>query len=103
SYRMPSEYWADNCSVVASFMAPYEAALRHEVGVRNLLWGSDYPHLEGTWPYTRQHLRFVFAGMPPEDVRPIVGENAVRLLNVDIDPLRAIADRNGPTIEELAV
>jgi len=102
TYRMPSEYWADNCSVVASFMAPYEAALRHEVGVKNLIWGSDYPHLEGTWPYTREHLRFVFADVPEDDVRLLVGENAVRLLNVDPAPLRAIADRIGPTPDEIA-
>ena len=28
------------------------------------MWGSDYPHDEGTYPYTREHLRQVFPGRP---------------------------------------
>jgi len=79
-----------------------ELAKRYEIGVDNMMWGNDFPHPEGTWPYTREHLRFVFADVPEDDVRLLVGENAVRLLNVDPAPLRAIADRIGPTPDEIA-
>jgi predicted TIM-barrel fold metal-dependent hydrolase len=101
--RMPSEYWATNCYNSGSFLAPHEAAMRHDVGLENLLWGSDYPHLEGTWPYTRLALRNTFAGLPEHDVRLILGENAIRAYNLDGARLRPIADRIGPRPEEVAV
>ena len=28
------------------------------------MWGSDYPHSEGTWPDTRVSLRHTFATVP---------------------------------------
>ena len=49
---------------------------------RNVLWGSDYPHLEGTWQFTAEEdeepqthlsLRFTFAGLPERPVRGMVG------------------------------
>ncbi len=101
--KYPSEYWSSNCFVVGSFMAPFESARRHEVGVRNLLWGSDYPHVEGTWPRTQLCLRNTFADVPEDDARLILGENAIGVYNLDRDKLRALADRIGPTPEQLAV
>jgi hypothetical protein len=82
-------------------MAPFEVALRHQVGVANLTWGSDYPHMEGTWPYTRLSLRHTFAGVPEHETRMILGDNAVRAYHLDVDVLRPVADRIGPTPEEL--
>lgn len=99
--RRPSEYWASNCYIGGSFMAPFEAAARHEVGVRNLMWGTDYPHMEGTWPNTRLALRNTFAGVPEDDTRLILGENAVRVYGFDRAALHAIADRIGPKPEDL--
>ena len=46
------------------------------------MWGSDYPHDEGTHPYTREHLRARFSDVDPAEVRKIlVGERrqALRL------------------------
>lgn len=99
--RRPSEYWATNCFIAGSFMAPFEAARRHEVGIHNLMWGTDYPHAEGTWPNTMLALRNTFAGIPEEDTRLILGENAVRVFGLDHAALRAVADRIGPTPEQL--
>ncbi|MGD9980139.1 MAG: amidohydrolase family protein [Hyphomonadaceae bacterium] len=33
---------------------------------KNILWGSDYPHLEGTFPRTQQVLHELFDGVPDE-------------------------------------
>ena len=33
-----------------------EAELRYEIGLGNIMWGSDYPHPEGTWPHTREQM-----------------------------------------------
>jgi predicted TIM-barrel fold metal-dependent hydrolase len=100
--RLPSEYWATNCFNAGSFLAPFEAARRHEVGVANLMWGSDYPHAEGTWPRTRLAMHNTFAGLPEHDVRAILGENAVRVFSLDGAKLTAIADQIGPTLAEIS-
>ena len=57
----PSEYFRRNVFLGASCMPRREVELRHEIGVGNIMWGSDYPHPEGTWPRTRQHMEEAFA------------------------------------------
>jgi predicted TIM-barrel fold metal-dependent hydrolase len=52
---------------------------RHFTGVETLLWGSDYPHPEGTWPDSRRALAAQLAGVPEEEARQIAGETAARL------------------------
>jgi len=98
----PSEYFAQNCFIGASYMAPFEAAMRYDIGLENLLWGSDYPHIEGTWPDTRLAIRHALAELPEEEVRLILGENAMCVFNLDERILRPIAERIGPTPSEVA-
>jgi predicted TIM-barrel fold metal-dependent hydrolase len=97
----PSEYWVQNCFVVASFMAPYEAALRNEIGIQNLLWGSDYPHVEGCWPRTRLALRNGMSEVPETDARVILTDNGTRLFNLNRRVLDPVATRIGPTPEDV--
>ena len=52
---------------------------RHALGVDNLLWSSDYPHGESTFPRSREHVAAAFAGIPAEERRKIVCDNARRL------------------------
>jgi len=94
--RLPSEYWRSNCFIGASFMARFEAEVRHEIGIETITWGSDYPHVEGTWPHTDLALRNTFWGYPEDEVRQMLGTNAVRLYSLDEGALRSIADRIGP-------
>ncbi len=100
--RFPSEYWRNNCVLANAFMAPHEAALRDQIGLHTVVWGSDYPHLEGTWPRTRLALRHAFSDVPEPDVRTILGANAARLFRLDVEALQPVADRIGPTPDELA-
>ncbi len=53
--------------------------LRDVIGVENLMWGSDYPHPESTFPRTRQVLARVFAGVPEAEVEKIVYGNVSRV------------------------
>ncbi len=94
---LPSDYFASNCMIVRSFMAPYEAEKRHAVGLGNTMWGSDYPHVEGTWPRTALALRNTFSGVPEDELRIILGDNGVRFFQLDGPALLDIADRIGPT------
>lgn len=100
--RRPSEYWNQNCFVGCSFMAHYEAEMRHEIGLDTLLWGSDYPHVEGTWRRTGLALRKTFSGIPEDDARAILGFNGVRTYHLDQHVLEAVADRIGPSPAELS-
>ena len=90
------------CSWAASLMKRYEAEMREEIGIERLMWGADYPHLEGAAPVHRLILRHVFGGMPEDDVRRMLGLNAVRVWGFDVAQLQAVADRVGPTVAELA-
>jgi predicted TIM-barrel fold metal-dependent hydrolase len=93
----PSEYWQRQCHIGASFLRPAEAALRHQVGVDRIAWGNDYPHIEGTHPYNLMHLRRTFAGVDPAEVEQMTSLTAARLYHFELDALRPIADRVGPT------
>lgn len=97
----PTEYWQKHCFVGASFMSRTEADARHDVGLDSVMWGSDYPHAEGTWPHTRESLRNTLAGLPVEDIRKMLGENALECYSFDQAKMRALADQFGPTVEEL--
>ena len=72
----PSEYFRRQCYVGASFVRPDEVAARHAIGVDKLLWGSDYPHIEGTWPHTAERLAEAFAGVPDDEVAAMCRDNA---------------------------
>ena len=71
----PSEYWQRNCYIGASFLPRVEAHFRDQIGVNKLMWGSDYPHLEGTWPNTGAHLKETFFDFEESEIRSIMGDN----------------------------
>ncbi|MCH2172994.1 amidohydrolase [Myxococcota bacterium] len=98
----PSEYFARQCHIGASFLPPKECAVRHEIGLDRIMWGSDYPHVEGSYPYTREHLRLTFAGMDPDEIQQIVGINAAKLYGFDLELLAPLAEKVGPAKSEIA-
>jgi hypothetical protein len=98
----PSEYWARQCHVGSSFMRPTEAPLRYQVGVDRIMWGSDYPHLEASYPWSKEALRLTYAGIEPAEVQAMVGANAAQLYGFDLDALAPSAARIGPRVDEIA-
>ncbi len=99
----PSEYWARQCYVGASFIRPAEVPLRHAVGLDRVMWGSDYPHKEGTEPYTIEALRASFAGVPHDETAMLLGGNAARVYGFDRALLDPIAARVGPLVADVDV
>jgi predicted TIM-barrel fold metal-dependent hydrolase len=99
--RRPSEYWHTNCLGGASFIHKVEVEMRHDIGVDTILFGRDYPHFESTWPHTRQWLQDAFHGVPDDEVRLMLGENAIRFFDLDRARLGEIAARVGPTVGEI--
>jgi predicted TIM-barrel fold metal-dependent hydrolase len=101
--RKPSEYWHENCLAGASFIHKVEVEMRHEIGVDTISFGRDYPHFESTWPHTREWLQDAFHDVPDDEVRLMLGENAIRFFELDRSRLGEIARRIGPTIDDVKV
>jgi predicted TIM-barrel fold metal-dependent hydrolase len=99
--RAPSEVWRDQCLMSLSFVHKAEVAMRYEMGIETVFFGRDYPHAEGTWPNTADWLSDAFAGVPEDELRLMLGENAIRVLDLDREHLAAIASRIGPTIDDV--
>jgi predicted TIM-barrel fold metal-dependent hydrolase len=99
----PSSYWKTNCFAGASFFRPSEVPLRYDIGVDKIMWGQDYPHTEGTYPYTTEALRHTFAGLDVEEVAPLVGLTAAEVYGFDLDRLAPVAAEVGPTVDEVNV
>lgn len=100
--RRAVEYFHQNVWMGVSMPSDADVAVRHEIGIDRFMWGSDYPHDEGTHPYTREHLRARFSSIDPAEVRKLLSENAAALYDFDLDALRPLADRIGPTVGEVA-
>jgi predicted TIM-barrel fold metal-dependent hydrolase len=99
---LPSEYFARNCYLGASLFMPAEARARHQIGVDRIMWGVDYPHAEGCFPYSREAMRLTFAGVPEPEVRMMLSETAARVYEFDLDYLQTLADKVGPSVSEIA-
>jgi len=78
-----------------------EIRRRHTHGLTPLMWGTDYPHPEGSWPHTEERLQNDFQDVSIEDTRKLLGENAIKCYDLDVEGLRTIADRIGPTPTDL--
>jgi len=91
----PSFYAKRNCWYGASFPGPRDIEGREIVGVDRILWGNDYPHYEGSFPHSRENMRFAFSAVDPREVRMMLGENAARLYGFDLEALRPAAESAG--------
>jgi predicted TIM-barrel fold metal-dependent hydrolase len=101
--RSATEYFHQSCYVGVSQPTPADIkAALGPVGIDRVMWGSDYPHEEGTGPFTKEHLRQVMGQLPPEQIQQILAENAAKLYNFDLEALRPAADQFGPTVAEVA-
>ncbi len=99
--KLPSEYVGTNVFIGASTMSREEIRRRHVNGIDALMWGTDYPHPEGSWPHTVERLETDFRGVSIEDTRLLLGLNAVECYDLDLDGLTEVAARIGPTPERL--
>jgi predicted TIM-barrel fold metal-dependent hydrolase len=96
----PVDYFKRNCAIGASCMPRGDVEMRHQLGMDQLMWGSDYPHPEGTWPHTAKEVKEAFQGFPEDDVAAILGGNAAKFYNFDVDALAPIVAQVGPLKSE---
>ena len=56
--------------------------LRDLIGVDKMMWGSDYPHFDSTWPNSQAAIERNFEGVPDDEREMILGGNMIRLYNL---------------------
>jgi hypothetical protein len=92
----PTEYFRRNVGIGASCIGRPDVELRHQLGLNQIMWGSDYPHPEGTWPTTHKLIYDAFVGIPEQEIALMLGENAIKFYGFDREKLVPIAERIGP-------
>jgi predicted TIM-barrel fold metal-dependent hydrolase len=84
----PSDFFRRN--VVLSFQEDAVGIrLRDVIGINNMMWGSDYPHSESTFPQSRKILSEILKGVPEDEQAKIAGLNAARIYDFDTARLTA--------------
>jgi predicted TIM-barrel fold metal-dependent hydrolase len=84
--RRPSDFFHEQ--VFLSFQEDAVGIrLRDVIGVDNMMWGSDYPHSESTFPRSREVLAEILEGVPEDEQAKIAGGNTARLYRFDVERL----------------
>lgn len=96
--RRPSEYFATNCHVAGP---THDLRPAHDLGTPNLMWGADVPHSEGSSPFTVEAIRLTMSDLPAGDIDALLATRAAVLYGFDLDHLQAVADRIGPTLDQI--
>jgi len=56
-----------------------------QIGASNVMWASDYPHGDSTWPRSREAIaESALSRLDAGDRRKIVCDNAARLYQIDV-------------------
>jgi predicted TIM-barrel fold metal-dependent hydrolase len=80
----PSEYFHRNCS--AALIADRVGVFTREfMGVDNLMWSSDYPHTDSTWPRSRESIAHDFTGVSQADRVKMTCTNAAQLYGFKVN------------------
>jgi uncharacterized protein len=85
SGRKPSEIFHEH--VFCTFMRDHTAVKNRDVvGIKNLMWGSDYPHIDSTYPNSENVLEDHFEGVSLEDQKRIARQNMIELYQLPLSP-----------------
>jgi predicted TIM-barrel fold metal-dependent hydrolase len=98
----PTDYIQRNCYIGASGEVRHEdIANRSDIGVGHIMFGSDYPHDEGTFPFTGAAVRALFWDVPVQEARRMLGLNTAEIYGFDVGALMPLARQFGPTVVEV--
>jgi len=101
--KLPSEYVKQNLWYGVSVgLGPDQVKMAKElVGVDRIMWGSDYPHEEGSSPQSKIAIRWAFNDVSVDDTRQMLAGNAAEIYKIDLDALVPIAKEIGPLVSEV--
>ncbi len=74
----PSDLFRRNC-YVDFWYEQVGLQYRHVIGVDRIMWESDFPHPTSIWPESRKHVELSLKGVPEDERRQILVENAKRV------------------------
>ena len=80
----PPSYYLKRQAHATFMWDPMAIQNRDVTGTDCLLWGNDYPHLEGSFPYSQEWNDKQFAGVPEDDIDAIVRGNAAKLFGINV-------------------
>lgn len=80
--RLPSDYIRKHAAW-GFLRDPFGVEMRHRIGIRNAIWGNDFPHSAGDWPNSRKVIEETFAGVPEEERYAMLAGNAVEFFGLD--------------------
>jgi predicted TIM-barrel fold metal-dependent hydrolase len=75
---LPSELFRRQCYLIGWFDKT-GLRTRHYIGVDNLLWSTNFPQGTSTWPNTRDIIGRCFEGVPDDERRQVLTDNAAKL------------------------
>ncbi|MDE0804364.1 MAG: amidohydrolase family protein [Acidimicrobiales bacterium] len=100
--KSATEYVRQNLWLGISQPTPADLCVIDILGADHVMWGADYPHLEGTAPYTHEHFSQVFNAVPEATLRTVFAGAAADLYDFDLDALAPLADQIGPKVSDVA-
>ena len=77
--ELPSHYFRRNIHLTYIDEPDAIQLLRHRIGVRNIMWSSDYPHPVSSWPRSQELVARQFDGVPEAERDLITFANAARV------------------------
>jgi len=80
---LPSDFFRTNIYLTFQEDKIGLEVLSKMIGTDTLMFGSDYPHAESTWPESRRFLDDMLAGVSPDDRRKLVCDNVASLFKFD--------------------
>jgi predicted TIM-barrel fold metal-dependent hydrolase len=80
--ELPSAYFHRNVFLTFMEDALSLQLLRHQIGIENILWATDYPHPPTTWPNSRAVIDAQFRGIPSDERFAMTAGNARRVWNL---------------------
>ena len=78
SDMMPSDYFHKHC-FIGTMEDGLGIQMRNIIGVDNIMWGNDYPHVESTFPKSQEFLARILEDCTEEEKAKISGGNAARV------------------------
>jgi len=79
----PSEYFLRQCFISMDPDDAVAPAVIAQLGDDNLVWASDYPHIDSPFPGAVKETLALLAAVPEMSRRKLLGGNALRLYGIE--------------------
>jgi predicted TIM-barrel fold metal-dependent hydrolase len=88
--KLPSEYFAEH--IYTTFQDDWVAfKMANDMNWRRLMWASDFPHSDSTWPWSQDVIAQQTAHLAADQKRAILCDNVAQLYGIDLAPLSKAA------------